>query len=171
MIDYNNNQETYLCLPDYDEVLLMPAKETEMKDVIDTLLSDESFRTLIEALKSAELVETLKGPGPFTVFAPDDKAFTRLNLQEMMGDGKKLVEMLTYHVVENKLSGEELREIDCSPTLNGKTLAVKVKHGELFVDNGKVMKTDIECSNGVIHVIDSVFLPHLSGWYGDCGCC
>ncbi len=142
-----------------------------MKDVIDTLLSDESFRTLIEALKSAELVETLKGPGPFTVFAPDDKAFTRLNLQEMMADGKKLVEMLTYHVVEKKLSEEELREIDCSPTLNGKTLAVKVKHGELFVDNGKVMKTDIECSNGVIHVIDSVFLPHLSGWYGDCGCC
>jgi uncharacterized surface protein with fasciclin (FAS1) repeats len=149
----------------------MPAKETEMKDVIDTLLSDESFRTLIEALKSAELVETLKGPGPFTVFAPDDKAFTRLNLQEMMADGKKLVEMLTYHVVEKKLSEEELRGIDCSPTLNGKTLAVKVKHGELFVDNGKVMKTDIECSNGVIHVIDSVFLPHLSGWYGDCGCC
>ena len=142
-----------------------------MKDVIDTLLSDESFRTLIEALKSAELVETLKGPGPFTVFAPDDKAFTRLNLQEMMADGKKLVEMLTYHVVEKKLSEEELRQIDCSPTLNGKTLAVKVKHGELFVDNGKVMKTDIECSNGVIHVIDSVFLPHLSGWYGDCGCC
>jgi uncharacterized surface protein with fasciclin (FAS1) repeats len=149
----------------------MPAKETEMKDVIDTLLSDESFRTLAEALKSAELVETLKGPGPFTVFAPDDKAFTRLNLQEMMADGKKLVEMLTYHVVEKKLSEEELREIDCSPTLNGKTLAVKVKHGELFVDNGKVMKTDIECTNGVIHVIDSVFLPHLSGWYGDCGCC
>lgn len=171
MIDYNYNQETYSRLPDYDAVLFMPAKETEMKDVIDTLLSDESFRTLIEALKSAELVETLKGPGPFTVFAPDDKAFTRLNLQEMMADGKKLVEMLTYHVVEKKLSEEELREIDCSPTLNGKTLAVKVKHGELFVDNGKVMKTDIECSNGVIHVIDSVFLPHLSGWYGDCGCC
>jgi uncharacterized surface protein with fasciclin (FAS1) repeats len=171
MIVYNYNQETYSRLPDHDAVLCMPAKETEMKDVIDTLLSDESFRTLIEALKSAELVETLKGPGPFTVFAPDDKAFTRLNLQEMMADGKKLVEMLTYHVVEKKLSEEELREIDCSPTLNGKTLAVKVKHGELFVDNGKVMKTDIECSNGVIHVIDSVFLPHLSGWYGDCGCC
>jgi uncharacterized surface protein with fasciclin (FAS1) repeats len=142
-----------------------------MKDIIDTLSSDESFHMLAEALKSAGLVESLKGPGPFTVFASDDNAFTRLNLDEMLGDPKKFVEMLTYHVVERKVSGEELREIDCSPTLNGKTLAVKVKHGELFVDNGKVIKTDIECSNGVIHVIDSVLLPHLSGWYGDCGCC
>lgn len=142
-----------------------------MKDIIDTLLAEESFHTFAEALKSGELVETLKGSGPFTLFAPDDSAFARLNLQEILGDKKKLVEMLRYHVVERTLSGEELREIDCSPTLNGKTLAVKVRHGELFVDNGKVMKTDIECTNGVIHVIDSVFLPHLSGWYGDCGCC
>lgn len=142
-----------------------------MKDIIETIGSDSSFSTLSDALKSAELVETLKGPGPYTLFAPDNEAFTKLNLEEILSDGKKLVETITYHVVERKVSGEELREIDCSPTLNGKTLAVKVRHGELVVDNGRVKKTDIECSNGVIHVIDSVFLPHLSGWYGDCGCC
>lgn len=142
-----------------------------MKDIIETIGSDSSFSTLSDALKSAKLVETLKGPGPYTLFAPDNEAFTKLNLEEILSDGKKLVETMTYHVVERKVSGEELREIDCSPTLNGKTLAVKVRHGELVVDNGRVKKTDIECSNGVIHVIDSVFLPHLSGWYGDCGCC
>lgn len=142
-----------------------------MKDIIETIGSDSSFSTLSDALKSAKLVETLKGPGPYTLFAPDNEAFTKLNLKETLSDGKKLVETMTYHVVERKVSGEELREIDCSPTLNGKTLAVKVRHGELVVDNGRVKKTDIECSNGVIHVIDSVFLPHLSGWYGDCGCC
>ncbi|MRR57457.1 MAG: fasciclin domain-containing protein [Deltaproteobacteria bacterium] len=142
-----------------------------MKDIVETVLADDSFRTLSEALESAGLLETLKGPGPFTFFAPDDEAFKKLNLEEILSDRKKLVETLTYHVVERKMSGEEMRELDCSPTLNGKTLAIKVKHGELVVDNGRVMKTDIECSNGVIHVIDSVFLPHLSGWYGDCGCC
>jgi uncharacterized surface protein with fasciclin (FAS1) repeats len=89
----------------------------------------------------------------------------------MLNDSKILVETLKYHVVEGKLSEGEMRELDCSPTLNGKTLAIRVRHGELVVDNGRVMKTDIECSNGVIHVIDSVFRPHLSGWYGDCGCC
>jgi len=132
-----------------------------MKDIIETIGSDSSFSTLSDALKSAKLVETLKGPGPYTLFAPDNEAFTKLNLEETLSDGKKLVETMTYHVVERKVSGEELREIDCSPTLNGKTLAVKVRHGELVVDNGRVKKTDIECSNGVIHVIDSVFLPHL----------
>jgi len=142
-----------------------------MKDILETLFSDDSFRTLAGAIKSAGLEETLKGVGPFTVFAPDNDAFTKLNLEEILNDRKKLVETLTYHVVEGKLAAEKMKEIDCSPTLNGKSLAIKVKHGELVVDNGRVMKTDIECSNGVIHVIDSVFLPHLSGWYGDCGCC
>ncbi len=142
-----------------------------MKDIMETISTNDSFRTLAEAVRRAGLEDALKGPGPLTLFAPDNDAFKRLNLDEILGDPKKLVETLTYHVVERKISGEELREIDCSPTLNGKTLAVKVKHGELVVDNGKVILTDIECSNGVIHVIDSVFLPHLSGWYGDCGCC
>lgn len=142
-----------------------------MKDIMETIGSNESFRTLAEAVRSAGLEESLKGPGPLTLFAPDNEAFKKLNLDEILGDRKKLVETLTYHLIERKLTGRDLRELDCAQTLNGKTLAVKVKHGELVVDNGRVVMTDIECSNGVIHVIDSVFLPHLSGWYGDCGCC
>jgi uncharacterized surface protein with fasciclin (FAS1) repeats len=133
--------------------------------------ADGSFQTLVEALNSAELLERLQGEGPFTFFAPDDEAFKKLNLDEILQDRKKLVDTLTYHVIEGKLSGEKIREMDCSSTMNGKTLAIRVRHGELVIDNAKVLKTDIECSNGVIHVIDSVFLPHLSGWYGDCGCC
>lgn len=142
-----------------------------MKDIFETLQADESFGMLVEALKNSGLVETLQGAGPFTVFAPNNEAFTKLNLEAILTDNGKLKDTLLYHLVEGKLSEEELRGIDCSPTKNGKTLAVRVKHGELVVDNGKVTATDIACSNGVIHVIDSVFMPHLSGWFGDCGCC
>lgn len=149
----------------------LPAEEETMKNIMETISSDESLSMLAEAFRSAGLEESLAGPGPLTLFAPDNEAFSRLNIDDILGDRKKLIETLSYHVVERKIDGKELMEIDCSPTLNGKTLAIKVKHGELIVDNGKVKKTDIECSNGVIHVIDSVFLPHLSGWYGDCGCC
>ncbi|MEA5113184.1 MAG: fasciclin domain-containing protein [Geobacteraceae bacterium] len=142
-----------------------------MKDIFETVVADGSFSTLAEALKNADFVDRLKGEGPITLFAPDDEAFNKLDNSEMLADPEKLVDTLNYHIVEGKLTGEEMRERDCSPTLNGKSLAIKVKHGELVVDNAKVVKTDIECTNGVIHVIDSVFRPQLSGWYGDCGCC
>ncbi len=142
-----------------------------MKDILETLQADDSFRTLVDAVKKADLVDTLKGAGPFTLFAADNDAFTKLSVDEMMSDNKLLKETLLYHLVEGALPDEELRTIDCSPTLNGKTLAVRVKHGVLVIDNGNVTKADIQCSNGVIHVIDSVFRPSLSGWYGDCGCC
>jgi uncharacterized surface protein with fasciclin (FAS1) repeats len=142
-----------------------------MKDILETLQSDDSFKTLVDAVKKANLVETLKGSGPFTLFAADNDAFTKLSVDEIMADDKLLKETLLYHLVDGTLSDEELRSIDCSPTLNGKTLAVRVKQGVLVIDNGNVTKADIQCSNGVIHVIDSVFRPSLSGWYGDCGCC
>lgn len=146
-------------------------KEETMKDIFETLVADGSFKTLAEALANADFADRLKGEGPFTLFAPDDEAFTKLDNSEMLADRKQLVETVSYHVVEGKLSEHEMRERDCSPTLNGKSLAIKVKHGELVVDNARVVKSDIECTNGVIHVIDSVFRPLLSGWYGDCGCC
>lgn len=142
-----------------------------MKDIFETVVADTSFKTLAEALKNADFIDRLKGEGPFTLFAPDDEAFNKLDNSEMLADRKKLVDTLSYHVVEGKLTEEEMRSKDCSPTLNGKSLAIKVKHGELVVDNAKVVQSDIECTNGVIHVIDSVFRPQLSGWYGDCGCC
>jgi uncharacterized surface protein with fasciclin (FAS1) repeats len=146
-------------------------EEETMKDIFETLQADESFQTLVAAVQKADLVETLQGAGPFTLFAADNEAFTKLNVEEILADSKLLKETLLYHLVEGKLVEEELRAIDCSPTLNGKTLAVRVKHGELVIDNGTVTTADIACSNGVIHVIDSVFRPNLSGWYGDCGCC
>jgi uncharacterized surface protein with fasciclin (FAS1) repeats len=142
-----------------------------MKDIMETLTADGSFQTLADVLRNTEYVDRLKGTGPFTLFAPDNEAFTKMNLDFILNDSKKLDETIAYHIVEGKLSGEEIVKRDCSCTMNGKSLAIKVKHGELVIDNAKVVKTDIECSNGVIHVIDSVFLPHLSGWYGDCGCC
>lgn len=146
-------------------------EEEAMKDIFETLQADDSFRTLVDALKSAGLEETLKEAGPFTLFAADNDGFQKLSLEEIMADSKLLKETLLYHLVEGKLSEEELRTVDCSPTVNGKNLAIRVRQGVLVVDNGNVTRTDIECSNGVIHVIDSVFRPSLSGWYGDCGCC
>jgi len=142
-----------------------------MKDIFETLQADDSFRTLVAAVEKAGLVETLQEAGPFTLFAADNDGFEKLSVDEIMADSKLLNETLLYHLVEGKLSEEELRAMDCSPTMNGKTLAVRVRHGVLVIDNGNVTRTDIECSNGVIHVIDSVFRPSLSGWYGDCGCC
>ena len=142
-----------------------------MKDIFETLQAEDSFRTLVDAVKNAGLVETLKEAGPFTLFAADNDAFTKLSLDEILADSKLLKETLLYHLVEGKLSEEDLRTVDCSPTVNGKTLAIRVKQGVVVVDNGNVTTMDIECSNGVIHVIDSVFRPSLSGWYGDCGCC
>ena len=142
-----------------------------MKDIVETIIADGSFKTLAEALKEAEFVERLTGEGPFTLFAPNDEAFRKLDNSEMPADRKQLVETIAYHVVEGKISGEKLRVMDCSLTLNGKSLSIKVKHGDLVIGNAVVVKTDIECVNGVVHVIDSVFRPLLSGWYGDCGCC
>jgi uncharacterized surface protein with fasciclin (FAS1) repeats len=147
------------------------AEEEAMKDIFETLQTEDSFRTLVDAVKNAGLVETLKEAGPFTLFAADNDAFTKLSLDEILADSKLLKETLLYHLVEGKLSEEDLRTVDCSPTVNGKTLAIRVKQGVVVVDNGNVTTMDIECSNGVIHVIDSVFRPSLSGWYGDCGCC
>jgi len=142
-----------------------------MKNIFETLQAEDSFRTLVDAVKNAGLVETLKESGPFTLFAADNDAFTKLSLDEILADSKLLKETLLYHLVEGKLSEEDLRTVECSPTVNGKTLAIRVRHGVVVVDNGNVTAMDIECSNGVIHVIDSVFRPNLSGWYGDCGCC
>jgi len=142
-----------------------------MKDIFETLQAEDSFRTLVDAVKNAGLMETLKEAGPFTLFAADNDAFTKLSLDEILADSKLLKETLLYHLVEGKLSEEDLRTVECSPTVNGKTLAIRVRHGVVVVDNGNVTAMDIECSNGVIHVIDSVFRPNLSGWYGDCGCC
>ncbi len=142
-----------------------------MKTITDTVMDESSFQTFATALKKIELAETLKGPGPFTLFVPDDEAFAKVNLSDVLNDGAKLKDTFTYHVLEGKYMSSEVAALEHVHTLNVKALTIRVKDGEVLIDNGKVIRTDIECSNGVIHVVDAVFLPQLSGWYGDSGCC
>jgi uncharacterized surface protein with fasciclin (FAS1) repeats len=142
-----------------------------MKTITETVMNDNSLHVFADALKNLELAETLKGAGPFTLFVPDDDAFGKVNLTEMLNDGKKLKETFTYHVLEGKYTADEVAGLEHAHTMNIKALTIRVKDGEILIDNGKIKKGDIECSNGVIHVVDAVFLPQLSGWYGDSGCC
>jgi uncharacterized surface protein with fasciclin (FAS1) repeats len=116
----------------------------------------------VTAVKEAGLVETLSGPGPFTVFAPTDDAFAKLpdgTIPALLQNKEKLTAILTYHVVSGKVMASDVVNLDSAKTVNGKSLAIKVKDGKVMVDNAMVIKTDIVCSNGVIHVIDAVVLP------------
>lgn len=140
-----------------------------MKNILDTLVADGSFQTLLEMLQMAGLADMLREPGPITLFAPDDDAFKRVNIEEITADKEKLVLLLTYHVVQGKLTAAEIARDELLLTSSGKSLTVQLEEGIQVIDNAKYVKTDIECSNGIIHVIDNVFLPHLSGWY--CSCC
>jgi uncharacterized surface protein with fasciclin (FAS1) repeats len=142
-----------------------------VKNITETVMGESSLQTFANALKNLDLAETLKGDGPFTLFVPDDDAFSKVNLSEMLNDAKKLKETFTYHVLEGKFMSSDVAAMEHAHTMNVKALTVRVKDGEILIDNGKIVKTDIECSNGVIHVVNAVFLPQLSGWYGDTGCC
>jgi uncharacterized surface protein with fasciclin (FAS1) repeats len=140
-----------------------------VKDILDTLAADGSFQTLLSLLKTAGVADTLREPGPLTLFAPNDAAFARFNIDELTGDPEKLVALLTYHVVDGKLTAAEIARDEQLLTSSGKSLTVLLEEGHQVIDNAKYVTTDIECSNGIIHVIDNVFLPQMSGWY--CGCC
>jgi len=132
-------------------------------DIVDTAVKAGQFNTLAAALKAAGLIETLKGPGPFTVFAPTDAAFAKLpagtvdNLLKPENKAK-LAGILTYHVVSGKVMAADVVKLKTAKTVNGQS--VKIKAGKsVMVENATVVKTDIETSNGVIHVIDTVILP------------
>lgn len=140
-----------------------------MTDILDTLAADGSFQTLLSMLKMADLADLLKEPGPFTLFAPDDDAFKRVNVEEITSDREKLVSLLTYHMVDGELTAAEIARDEQLMTSNGKSLTILLEEGQQVIDNAKYVKTDIKCSNGIIHVINNVFLPQFSGWY--CGCC
>ncbi|MBP1751783.1 MAG: beta-Ig-H3/fasciclin [Geobacteraceae bacterium] len=145
--------------------------EGAMKTITETVISESSCKTFANALNTLDLAETLRGEGPFTLFVPSDEAFAKVNLSDMLNDGKKLKEAFTYHVLEGKYMAAEVAVMEHAHTLNVKPLTIREKDGEILIDNGKIVRSDIECSNGVIHVVDAVFLPQLSGWYGDSGCC
>ena len=133
----------------------------KQKDIVDTAVAAGSFNTLATALKAAGLVETLKGPGPFTVFAPTDEAFAKLPagaLDALLQDKAKLTAVLTYHVVPGRVSAKQAMKLSSAKTVNGKSLTITHDDG-VKVDNATVTKADIAASNGVIHVIDSVIIP------------
>jgi uncharacterized surface protein with fasciclin (FAS1) repeats len=139
-------------------------KEVAKPDIVDTAVSAGSFTTLVTALKAAGLVDTLKGEGPFTVFAPTDAAFAQLpegTLEDLLKpeNKDKLTAILTYHVVGGKVLAKDVVNLTSAKTVNGKELAIKAGAEGVKVDNANVTKTDIETSNGVIHVIDAVLLP------------
>jgi uncharacterized surface protein with fasciclin (FAS1) repeats len=134
------------------------------QDIVDTAIAAGSFKTLAAALTAADLVATLKGPGPFTVFAPTDEAFAKLpagTLDDLLkpANKAKLQGILTYHVVAGKVMAADVLKLKSAKTVNGQTATIMVKDGTVMVDNAKVTKTDIMCTNGVIHVIDAVILP------------
>ena len=134
----------------------------EKKDIVDTAVAAGSFKTLVTAVKEAGLVEALKGPGPLTVFAPTDEAFAKLPkgaLEGLLADKEKLAAVLKYHVVPGKVMAADVVKLKEAKSLQGQTIAIQAKDGVKLNGAANVIKTDIECSNGVIHVIDSVILP------------
>ncbi len=135
-----------------------------MKDIVDTAVGAGTFKTLAAALGAAGLVETLKGAGPFTVFAPSDDAFGKLpagTVESLVAPAAKakLTGILTYHVVSGKVLAADVMKLHDAKTVNGQSVAVKVVDGKVKIDSATVVTADIQCTNGVIHVIDSVLMP------------
>lgn len=138
--------------------------EPELSDIVDTAVADGRFTTLAAALEAAGLIETLKGEGPFTVFAPTDDAFAALpegTVESLLLPENKqaLTDILTYHVVAGKVMAADVTSLTSATTVLGKDVAIKVDMGNVYINEAKVIITDIETSNGVIHVIDAVLLP------------
>jgi uncharacterized surface protein with fasciclin (FAS1) repeats len=131
-------------------------------DIVETAAAADQFKTLVAALQKADLVDTLKGAGPYTVFAPTDAAFAKLPkgaLDDLLKDQEKLAAVLTYHVVPGKVMSADVKPGKVK-TVQGQSLTLAAKNGAVMVDEARVIKTDITASNGVIHVIDSVVLPN-----------
>jgi uncharacterized surface protein with fasciclin (FAS1) repeats len=134
------------------------------KDIVDIAVKAGTFTTLVAAVQAADLVDVLKGKGPFTVFAPTDEAFAKLDkatLEDLLKpeNKEKLAAILTYHVVPGKVMAADVVGVTSAKTVQGQAITVKVEDDVVHIDNAKVVATDIEASNGVIHVIDTVILP------------
>ncbi len=135
------------------------------KNIVETAVAAGEFSTLVKAVKAADLAETLQGDGPFTVFAPTDEAFAKVpkeQLDALLKDKKALAAVLTYHVVPGKVTAADVVKLDSAKTVEGHKLNIKTKQDTVMINNAKVVKADIMCSNGVIHVIDAVLLPPKS---------
>ena len=141
----------------------MQAAEKESKDIVDTTVAAGSFKTLAAALEAADLIETLKGDGPFTVFAPTDEAFAKLpkgTVESLLKpeNKAKLAGILTYHVVAGKVMAKDVVKLSTAKTAQGSEVKIDATEG-VKINDAKVTKADVAASNGVIHVIDTVLLP------------
>ena len=136
--------------------------EPEMKSIVQIAMDDGRFTTLVAALKAADLVDTLNGEGPYTVFAPTDDAFSKLpdgTVDALLGDIPTLRGILLYHVVPGSVEASQVAKLDSADTASGQMVRIKVDGGKVMINDAQVIITDIKASNGVIHVIDRVILP------------
>jgi uncharacterized surface protein with fasciclin (FAS1) repeats len=132
------------------------------KDIVDTAVAAGSFKTLAKLLADAELVGVMKGPGPYTVFAPTDEAFAKVPKDVLAGlakDKAKLQEVLKYHVLTSKWTSDDIKLVKQTGTAQGKPVSFGASGGSLTVNGAKVIKADIDCTNGMVHAIDAVLLP------------
>ena len=133
-----------------------------MNNIVETAVAAGQFTTLAKALEVAGLVEPLTGAGPLTVFAPTDEAFAKIpseTLDAVLADKEKLASILKYHVVSGKVMAADVMKMTSATTLEGSDVTVKAEDGKVWINNAEVTQADIECSNGVIHVIDTVLMP------------
>jgi uncharacterized surface protein with fasciclin (FAS1) repeats len=141
-----------------------PLTAEQTQNIVEIAASAGSFNTLVAAVEAAGLVETLSGEGPFTVFAPTDEAFSQIpeeDLNALLADKEALTAVLTYHVVSGKVMASDVVGLDSAETVNGQSVDIKVWDGKVMIDDATVITTDIEATNGVIHVIDKVILPEM----------
>ncbi len=133
-------------------------------NIVEVAVDAGSFSTLVTAVQAAGLVETLSGEGPFTVFAPTDEAFAQIpqaDLEALLADKEALTAVLTYHVVPGKVYAQDVVNLSSAETVNGESVDISTMDGKVMVDGATVIATDIEASNGLIHVIDKVILPGM----------
>lgn len=132
------------------------------KDIVDTAIAAGQFKTLVNLVQEAELVDALRGKGPFTVFAPTDEAFAKLpksQVEALLKDKEALRRVLLYHVVSGKVMASDVTKLRSAKTLQGQNISIRVRNNTVNINDAKVVKADIVCTNGVIHVIDKVILP------------
>jgi len=144
--------------------VVISAESGKDKDIVTTAVEAGKFKTLATALTEAGLVETLKGKGPFTVFAPTDEAFAKLpegTLDKLLKDKESLKKVLLYHVVSGMVKSGDVVKLNKAETVSGQTVKIKVKDGVVMINDSKVITADVSASNGVIHIIDTVLLPEM----------
>ena len=140
----------------------MVRKDAPTQDIVEAAMAAGQFKTLVAAVQAAGLAETLKGSGPFTVFAPSDAAFAKLppgTVEALLQDKEKLAAVLTYHVVPGRVTAADVVKLSEAKTVNGKSVKIMTSGGKVMIDGATVVTPDVMASNGVIHVIDTVILP------------